>query len=114
MFSYLAVPTYDSFSGFKATFRIIHSLFGWRPFLFFRKQAGELLVIVLSLREKHMIQLMRETGPKNHTNEAIRRTTHPKHTRSTHLAQSPAKKAHDWDTGHRNRFTTEATTQNKP
>jgi hypothetical protein len=55
-----------------------------------------------------MIQFIRETGPKNHTNEAIRRRTHPKHTKSTRLAQSPTKKPNDRDTGPRNRVTAEA------
>jgi hypothetical protein len=61
-----------------------------------------------------MIQFIRKTGPENHTDEAIRHTTHLKHMKSTRFAQSLAKKAHDQDTGHQNRVTTEATNQSKP
>jgi hypothetical protein len=44
--------------------------------LVFLEQAGELLVIVLSLRGKNVIQFIRKTGPENHTHEAngIQRT----------------------------------------
>jgi hypothetical protein len=38
-----------------------------------------------------MIQFMRKTGPKNHTHEAIRYTTHT-HDKHTRLAESPAKR----------------------
>jgi hypothetical protein len=81
--------------------------------VFFLEQAGELLVIVLSLREKHdpVYKINRTRKPYTWSQAAY--NAHPKHTTSTHPVQTPAKKAHDRDTGHQNRVTTEATTRSR-
>jgi hypothetical protein len=81
---------------------------------FFQEQAGELLVIVLSVWEKYDLVYEGNQTQKSYTWSQTIFNAHPKYTTSTRLAQLPANKAHDRDTGHQNRVTTEATTRSKP